>query len=186
MASQEDFNRMMRCCRCRRPYFPEEMTPMVDQYNRWDGVTYRNWCLTCWAARAGAKPIGDPDFYIPLDARTKRMDKLAMRGIAGRRPSQIRSANAPPIVAPEAFTALPDARVRQIQAAEVSINPEFEERRKALLKLPTAEDILGKLQNRSKNEQSSSPAPEPKHTCEFDQQQRTFPCDYCGKTRPED
>ena len=70
-----------RCCRCRRVYRDiTDMVPLVDSWGRWDERTYRNWCVLCWAKRAGAVSPADPTFFIPRDLRTRRFDKLAMGG----------------------------------------------------------------------------------------------------------
>jgi hypothetical protein len=138
--------RKMRCHRCKMYFDIKYMVPLVDQYGRHDGQTYRPWCLPCWFNRQGALPSTDPDCFIPRSTHTRRMDRLAMgvkQNSARELYDQTRSAIP---IARDAFSEvhMPPGKLEQMLELD-TVSP-----RKFTLppNTPTAQDILdraGKL-----------------------------------------
>jgi len=74
---------MPRCQRCGTMIAPEEAVPYLDKYGQPIPGQYRNWCIFHWANRLGALPPSHPDFYKPIDPRTRRKDNIRL----GRTPA---------------------------------------------------------------------------------------------------
>lgn len=158
------------CHRCKGYFVLRYMVPLVDDWNRWDGISYRDMCITCWEGRAGALPPSDPNFFMPRNMRTKRYDRMVM-GIKQKSAERILRQASLPIVK-DAFSE------KHIPAEELmgELNKQ---------PLPTASDILSRQHPSSKNE-----IPSGSHACEYDRKVRVNPqdndiCLQCGKTKED-
>lgn len=125
------------CQRCGTNIPPEEAVPYLDIHGRRIPHMYRNWCITHWAQRLGSLPPSHPDFFKPIDARTKRKDRQylsAMVGYAslhGQSPTaqHLRSYDPSPAPEPEKPSIPFKASVSNILAkasGRVSLFPDFE------------------------------------------------------------
>jgi hypothetical protein len=126
-----------RCQRCGTNIPPEEAVPYLDSFGHPIQGVYRNWCLTHWSQRLGALPPSHPDFFKPIDARTRRKDKqylsqmVGYASLHGQSPTSqhLRTFEPSPAPRSESKRELPHPSATDIMTlmrGQVSLFPEFE------------------------------------------------------------